>query len=105
MGSFSAFHWIVVAGVVALLFGRGKISGLMGDVAQGIKSFKRGMAEDDGAPGEAPPAHGGRPNPAGSAAHHGPKNRLRFPKFSFRAVHGVSGAITGTNDGTMGYIQ
>lgn len=55
MGSFSAFHWVVVAGVVALLFGRGKISGLMGDVAQGIKSFKKGMAEDDGAPGEAPP--------------------------------------------------
>lgn len=55
MGSFSAFHWIVVAGVVALLFGRGKISGLMGDVAQGIKSFKKGMAEDDGAPIDAPP--------------------------------------------------
>ena len=49
MGSFSVFHWIVVIGVVALLFGRGKISGLMGDVAQGIKSFKRGMAEDEGA--------------------------------------------------------
>jgi sec-independent protein translocase protein TatA len=48
MGSFSVFHWIVVIGVVALLFGRGKISGLMGDVAQGIKSFKRGMAEDEG---------------------------------------------------------
>jgi sec-independent protein translocase protein TatA len=30
-----------------LLFGRGKISELMGDVAQGIKSFKKGMAEDD----------------------------------------------------------
>jgi sec-independent protein translocase protein TatA len=54
MGSLSAFHWIVVAGVVALLFGRGKISGLMGDVAQGIKSFKKGMAEDESAPSEAP---------------------------------------------------
>jgi sec-independent protein translocase protein TatA len=30
-----------------LLFGKGKISGMMGDLAQGIKSFKRGMAEDD----------------------------------------------------------
>ena len=49
MGSFSVFHWIVVIGVVALLFGRGKISGLMGDVAQGIKSFKRGMTEDESA--------------------------------------------------------
>jgi sec-independent protein translocase protein TatA len=55
LGSFSAFHWIVVVGVVALLFGRGKISGLMGDVAQGIKSFKKGMAEDDGARADTPP--------------------------------------------------
>jgi sec-independent protein translocase protein TatA len=40
-------HWLVVAIVVLLLFGRGKISELMGDVAKGIKSFKKGMAEDD----------------------------------------------------------
>jgi sec-independent protein translocase protein TatA len=32
-----------------LLFGKGKISGMMGDLAQGIKSFKKGMAEDDSA--------------------------------------------------------
>jgi sec-independent protein translocase protein TatA len=36
-----------VIGVVLLLFGRGKISDLMGDVAQGIKSFKKGMQDDD----------------------------------------------------------
>ena len=47
MGSLSIWHWIVVIVVVLLLFGRGKISELMGDVAQGIKSFKKGMAEDD----------------------------------------------------------
>jgi sec-independent protein translocase protein TatA len=47
MGSMSIWHWIVVIAVVLLLFGRGKISDLMGDVAQGIKSFKKGMAEDD----------------------------------------------------------
>jgi len=35
-----------------LLFGRGKISELMGDVAQGIKSFKKGMAEDEEKPAE-----------------------------------------------------
>lgn len=58
MGSFSAFHWIVVAGVVALLFGRGKISGLMGDVAQGIKSFRKGMAEDSSSPDDAKPPSG-----------------------------------------------
>ena len=48
MGSFSLWHWIVVAVIVLLLFGgRGKISGLMGDFAQGIKAFKKGMSEDE----------------------------------------------------------
>ena len=37
----------IVAILVVLLFGRGKISSLMGDVAKGIKSFKKGMASDD----------------------------------------------------------
>jgi sec-independent protein translocase protein TatA len=49
MGSMSMWHWIVVIGVVLLLFGRGKISELMGDVAQGIKAFKKGMSEDEAA--------------------------------------------------------
>jgi sec-independent protein translocase protein TatA len=56
MGSMSIWHWIVVIAVVLLLFGRGKISELMGDVAQGIKSFKKGMSEDDTAKTETPPA-------------------------------------------------
>ena len=47
MGSMSIWHWIIVAGIVMLLFGRGKISDLMGDVAKGIKAFKKGMAEDE----------------------------------------------------------
>jgi sec-independent protein translocase protein TatA len=47
MGSLSIWHWIVVIAVVLLLFGRGKISDLMGDVAQGIKSFKKGLQDDD----------------------------------------------------------
>jgi sec-independent protein translocase protein TatA len=50
MGSLSIWHWIIVIGVVLLLFGRGKISELMGDVAQGIKAFKKGMSDDDGPP-------------------------------------------------------
>ena len=37
----------IVVILVVLLFGRGKISSLMGDVAKGIKSFKKGMATDD----------------------------------------------------------
>ncbi|KAA5602083.1 twin-arginine translocase TatA/TatE family subunit [Blastochloris sulfoviridis] len=49
MGSMSLWHWVVVVLVILLLFGRGKLSELMGDVAKGIKSFKKGMAEDDDA--------------------------------------------------------
>jgi sec-independent protein translocase protein TatA len=47
MGGTSIWHWVVVGLIVMLLFGRGKISELMGDVAKGIKSFKKGMAEED----------------------------------------------------------
>ena len=47
MGGASIWHWIVVGVIVLLLFGRGKISEMMGDVAKGIKAFKKGMAEDD----------------------------------------------------------
>ena len=45
----SLWQILVVVMLLVLLFGRGKISGLMGDVAKGIKSFKKGMAEDDAA--------------------------------------------------------
>jgi sec-independent protein translocase protein TatA len=38
---------LVVAVVVVLLFGRGKISGMMGEVASGIKAFQKGMKDDD----------------------------------------------------------
>jgi sec-independent protein translocase protein TatA len=50
MGSFSIWHWLVVGILVLLLFGRGRFSEMMGDVAKGIKSFKKGMAEDDEQP-------------------------------------------------------
>jgi sec-independent protein translocase protein TatA len=46
MGGTSIWHWAIVLLVVVLLFGRGKISEVMGDVAKGIKSFKKGMADD-----------------------------------------------------------
>jgi sec-independent protein translocase protein TatA len=46
MGSFSIWHWLIVLVVVLLVFGRGKIPELMGDMAKGIKSFKKGMADD-----------------------------------------------------------
>ncbi|MCA3630202.1 MAG: twin-arginine translocase TatA/TatE family subunit [Methylobacterium sp.] len=52
MGSMSIWHWLIVAVVVLLLFGRGKIPELMGDVAKGIKNFKAGMKEDEQAAAE-----------------------------------------------------
>lgn len=47
MGTFSIWHWLIVLAVVLILFGRGKIPELMGDVAKGIKNFKSGLAEED----------------------------------------------------------
>ncbi|MBX9461783.1 MAG: twin-arginine translocase TatA/TatE family subunit [Aquamicrobium sp.] len=47
MGTFSIWHWLIVLVVVLLLFGRGKIPELMGDMAKGIKSFKKGMTDED----------------------------------------------------------
>jgi sec-independent protein translocase protein TatA len=52
MGSFSIWHWMIVLVILLLLFGRGKIPDLMGDVAKGIKSFKQGMADDDDGDGK-----------------------------------------------------
>ena len=50
MGFGSIWPWLIVLAVVLLLFGRGKVSGLMGDVAQGVKSFRRGLSDDDETP-------------------------------------------------------
>jgi len=48
MGSLSIWHWLVVGAVLLLVFGgRGKISDMMGDVAKGIKAFKKGMTEEE----------------------------------------------------------
>jgi sec-independent protein translocase protein TatA len=55
MGSFSLYHWAILLIVVMLLFGRGKISDLMGDFAKGINSFKKGLAEGDTPPAVVPP--------------------------------------------------
>jgi sec-independent protein translocase protein TatA len=53
MGGLSIWHWLIVGIVVMLLFGKGRFSDMMGDVAKGIKSFKKGMADDEDA--AAPP--------------------------------------------------
>ena len=48
MGAFSIWHWLIVLAVVLVLFGgSGKISSLMGDVAKGIKSFKKGLQDEE----------------------------------------------------------
>jgi len=51
MGSFSIWHWLIVIMVVAVVFGgRGKISGIMGDLAHGIRNFKEGLKDPNAQP-------------------------------------------------------
>lgn len=47
MGSFSLPHLLILAVVAILLLGGGRFSAMMGDVAKGVKNFKKGMAEED----------------------------------------------------------
>ena len=62
MGSMSIWHWLIVGALALILFGgKGKISDLMGDVAKGIKSFKKGMAEDDVTTASAQPTDPSKP--------------------------------------------
>jgi sec-independent protein translocase protein TatA len=80
MGGFSVWHWLIVGLVVLLLFGKGRFSDMMGDVAKGLKSFKKGMSEDEeaaaaqrrieGAPAQPvpPPAAAAEPTPAATPA-------------------------------------
>lgn len=57
MGGLSIWHWIIVGAVVLLVFGgKGKISDIMGDVAKGIKAFKKGLAEENDKPQLQPPS-------------------------------------------------
>jgi sec-independent protein translocase protein TatA len=81
MGGFSLWHWLIVGLVVLLLFGKGRFSDMMGDVAKGLKSFKKGMSEDEEAAAAAqrrieaapaqptpPPAAASDPAPAATPA-------------------------------------
>lgn len=61
MGSFSIWHWLVVLAVVLLLFGAGKLPRLASDLAQGIKSFRKGMQDDDSKDGDKPKSPEGGP--------------------------------------------
>ena len=53
MGGFSIWHWLVVGVIILLLFGKGRFSDMMGDVAKGLKSFKKGMSDDEEAAAKA----------------------------------------------------
>jgi len=75
MGGFSLWHWLIVIAIVALLFGgKGKISGLMGDLAKGIKAFKSGMKEDEAVvsppPQVSPPINSAATTGTGERAAH-----------------------------------
>ncbi len=49
MGFTSIWHWLIVLAIVLVLFGgRGKVSALMGDLGKGLKNFKKGMKDNDG---------------------------------------------------------
>jgi sec-independent protein translocase protein TatA len=81
MGSFSIWHWLVVLAVILVLFGGGnKISGLMGDFAKGIKSFKKNMAEPDEESMEASAS-----KPGGTLA--GPSVEAAVPKREPSTTH------------------
>ncbi len=55
MGGLSLTHLLIIGAVMMLLFGgKGKISDIMGDVAKGIKSFKKGLQDDDAPAAPAP---------------------------------------------------
>jgi sec-independent protein translocase protein TatA len=56
MGGLSFIHILIFAVIAVLLLGGGRFSNMMGDVAKGVKQFKKGMAEEDDATKPAPPA-------------------------------------------------
>ncbi|MGB3721886.1 MAG: twin-arginine translocase TatA/TatE family subunit [Pacificimonas sp.] len=67
MGGLSIWHWLVVAIVIMLLFGKGRISDMMGDLAKGIKSFKTGLADDEETPASPPKQVESKPVPPPTA--------------------------------------
>jgi sec-independent protein translocase protein TatA len=76
MGGFSLVHWIIVLVVVLLLFGRGRISEIMGDFGKGIKSFKQGIADEETKPA-APPAQIPAPSAEPTAANEASKTEQK----------------------------
>lgn len=98
MGSMSIWHWVIVALVVMLLFGKGRLSDMMGDLAKGIKSFKAGMAEDvtptsqTYTPPPAPPLQVTQAPPA----HMPPQTNMPPPAYAPPPVHPAAPPVAAT---------
>ena len=52
MGGLSPIHWLIIIGVALLLFGTGRVSNLMGDLAKGVKAFRDGLKDEPAADAE-----------------------------------------------------
>jgi sec-independent protein translocase protein TatA len=68
MGGFSLIHWIILAVLLLLLFGGNRFSSMMGDVAKGLKSFKKGLSEDEDEKRALPPQQPVPPSQVDSTA-------------------------------------
>lgn len=68
MGSMSIWHWLVVAVIILLLFGKGRISDIMGETAKGIKAFKKGMSDDEASTAPRQVTNAPTPDAAATAA-------------------------------------
>jgi sec-independent protein translocase protein TatA len=66
MGGLSLVHWIIILFVIVLLFGAGRISPMMGELAKGMKAFKQGLKDDD-KPADPPSIAQGQPVPPASS--------------------------------------
>ena len=62
MGNIGWTGIIIIAILVVILFGKGKISSIMGDIAKGIKSFKKGMSDDSSSEKDNPDNNSDNPN-------------------------------------------
>jgi sec-independent protein translocase protein TatA len=78
MGSFSFWHWLIVLLVILIIFGAGKLPKVAGDLASGIKNFRKGMAdgEDKDKPAGTPPVINQQPGqPTGGATSAAPADK------------------------------
>lgn len=78
MGSLSIWHWLIVLVIVALVFGgRGKLSGIMGDAAKGVRAFREGLKGEDEVAKEEEPA---KPLPKAKSEARSPAPRTTAAK-------------------------